>query len=123
MDDSAKARIDRLEAWIRENRKDLCSESGKVMPSRLSAIGKSQSYWSDIFRRAPERSFAAKAGREVETLLKIPHLFLEGVAWPFENVDFERWEALTERQKGVVEHAINAALDAIEADRRNGTNS
>ena len=35
--------------------------------------------------------------------------------WPFQDVRFERWARLTERQKGVVEDAMNAALDRIEA--------
>ena len=46
-------------------------------------------------------------------------------AWEFETVDVNRWIALSERQKGRVEKAINDELDAIEREslQRNGTNN
>jgi len=34
--------------------------------------------------------------------------------WPFEDVDIERWNRLSERQKGVIEKAMNDALDQLE---------
>jgi hypothetical protein len=45
--------------------------------------------------------------------------------WEFETVDSARWTALSERQKGRVEKAINDELDAIERESiiRNATNS
>lgn len=43
--------------------------------------------------------------------------------WEFETVDVSRWAALSERQKGRIEKAINDELDAIERESliRNGT--
>ena len=45
--------------------------------------------------------------------------------WEFETVDISRWAALSERQKGRVEKAINDELDAIERESiiRNGTSN
>lgn len=44
-------------------------------------------------------------------------------AWPFEEVEFARWERLTERQKGRIEKAINDELDAIEAEKKQSNGS
>lgn len=46
-------------------------------------------------------------------------------SWEFETVDIARWNALSERQKGRVEKAINDELDAIERDSlvKNGTSN
>jgi len=38
-----------------------------------------------------------------------------GNAWPHHEVEFKRWTRLTERQKGIVEAAMNAAIDKIES--------
>lgn len=40
-----------------------------------------------------------------------------GSSWPFEDVERERFERLTERQKGRVERAMLLELDAIEAEQ------
>ena len=44
-------------------------------------------------------------------------VLLEQAAWPFECVDASRWQALTERQKGRVEAAMNDMLEIIETER------
>jgi len=41
------------------------------------------------------------------------------IAWPFEDVKRERWDRLTERQKGRVESAMLAEIDAIERNLGN----
>lgn len=127
MDESACNRVDRLERWIKLHRKDLCSTSGKLSPTLLAKVeglNSNPAYWSDVLRKAKTRSFAASSARETEAALDMPYLYLEGAGWPFEDVDFERWDRLTERQKGHVEKAINAELDRIEAEKlqANGPN-
>lgn len=39
----------------------------------------------------------------------------ESPQWDFHSVDIRRWERLSERQKGIVEDAMNQALDRVEA--------
>ena len=39
--------------------------------------------------------------------------------WPFEGVSFARFDALTERQKGVVEQAMLDAMDKVQQTRPN----
>lgn len=121
MDESAIKRVDRLEAWIKAHRADLCNSQGKISPSamaRVDTLNANASYWSDIFRRAETKSFAASVARDVEAALEIPHLHLEGSGWPFDGVDFERWERLTERQKGRVEKSVLDELDRIEMEQK-----
>lgn len=44
--------------------------------------------------------------------------------WPFESIDPARFEALSERQKGRVEQALEGFIAAVEAEsgKRDGTN-
>lgn len=121
MDESAIKRVDRLEQWVKAHRRDLCGPSGKVSPSamaKVEGLSSNASYWSDVFRRAKDRKFAASSARDTEHALGMPHLLLEGSGWPFEEVDFERWDRLTERQKGLIEKAVNDELDRIEAQQQ-----
>ena len=126
MDAPTLKRIDLLEQWIRTHRKDLIGTTGKISSSamaKVDGLNSNASYWSDVFRRATTRSFAASSARDVEAALGMPHLLLEGSGWPFEGVDFERWDRLSERQKGRIEKAVNDELDRIEAEHKqaNGT--
>ena len=121
MDESAIKRVDRLVQWIKAHRKDLCTESGEVSSSelaRVEGLSSNPSYWSEVLRKVSARAFAASSARKTETALGMPHLLLEGSGWPFEEVDFERWERLSERQKGLVERAVNDELDRIEDQQR-----
>ena len=110
-------RIDRLITWIKAHRKDLCSENGEVSPGRINEIEgltSGQNYWSEILRKSPSKSFGATKARSVESALGMPYLHLEGSGWPFEEIDFERWERLTDRQKGRVGKAVKDEIEAIE---------
>jgi hypothetical protein len=61
-------------------------------------------------------SFGASIARELEIAFSLPKFHFDGGGWPFEEVDFSRWEALTERQKGRVESVMRKEIEAIEAD-------
>lgn len=114
LEEAAAARVTRLKAWIKKHRNKLLGPDGDVAPSKVaSETEKKTSYWSDVLRG--EKPFAASAARMAEAKLGIPHLHLEGAGWPFQDVDIERWEKLSERQKAVVEHLFNETLDKIEA--------
>lgn len=114
MNDVTASRVQRLEKWIRRNKKSLLAEDGESVSSTklASATDKSPSYWSDVLRR--RKSFGDKVARDTETALGMPPLFLEGVAWPFDDVDQERFERLTARQKGRIEQVLIEALEQIE---------
>lgn len=115
MRDEALSRVTRLTSWIKKYRKDLLSEDGGVSPGKLAlATQKKISYWSDVLR-SDGKAFGEKAARDVEDKLSMPPNYLDGTGWPFENVDFSRWERLSERQKGAVEDAINDKLAEIES--------
>ncbi len=117
MDDTAQARVRRLVGWIKRNRRDLLSNQGDPAPSALAtATGRAHSYWSDVLRLA-HTSFGDRAARTVEDALGIPHLYLEGAGWPFEEVAQERFELLTPRQKGRVEKAMLDEIARIESER------
>lgn len=117
MNDDAVARVDRLKVWLRIHRRDLCDEAGNPVPGKLAqATGRKPAYWSDVLRGS-KSSFAAAAARAVEDKLTIPHLYLEGASWPFEDVDQERFNRLRPVQKGRVEQALIDILDRIEAEQ------
>jgi transcriptional regulator with XRE-family HTH domain len=62
-------------------------------------------------------SFWLSTGQGTRTLTDdstVPKSTTDTASWPFESVDFARWQALTERQKGAVEMLINDALDKIQ---------
>lgn len=115
MNEAANFRVERLERWIRKHRKDLLAEDGEAVSSvKLSAVtSKQPSYWSDVLRG--RKSFGDKAAREVETALSMPQLHLEGATWPFDEVDQDRFERLSQRQKGRVEQALIEILEKIES--------
>jgi len=118
MSSDSIGRVDRLISWIKRHRKDLVGEDGHVSAEKLAeATGKKPAYWSDVLRiRTSKKSFGDKAARAVEAKLDIYPLHLEGAGWPFEDVDQDRFERLTARQKGRVEQALIDALDKIEAE-------
>jgi hypothetical protein len=60
-------------------------------------------------------SFGASIARDLEQALGMPKFHLDGGGWPFENVTFERWQQLTERQKGLVESAMLSKIEEIES--------
>jgi len=117
MDDDGVARVDRLVAWCKAHHREHLDESGKPIVEWLVAqTGKKASYWSDVLRiRSSGKSFGARAAREVEAKLKMPDLYLEGAGWPFQTIDQERFDRLTERQKGRVEQAVEDVIAAMEA--------
>jgi hypothetical protein len=117
MQQDAKDRIDLLVSWVKTNRPDLCKDGSPDAALLASETGKKSSYWYDLLRKQEGRSFAAKSARAIEDALRIPYLYLEGSGWPFEEVDQERYEALTDIQKGRVQQALNEMLDKIEAEK------
>ncbi len=117
MDDTAHSRVRRLVGWIKRNRRDLLSSQGEPSPGSLAlATDKTVSYWSDVLRLT-QKSFGDRAARSVEDALGIPHLYLEGAGWPFEEVAQDRFELLTPRQKGRVEKAMIDEIAKIESER------
>jgi hypothetical protein len=115
MSDHLNPRVNRLIAWIRRFKRDLCDANGKIAPTFIAnATGKHTAYWSDVLRGT--KSFGSAAAREVEEALGIPHLHLEGALWPFEEIDQDRFERLTDRQKGRVEQKLIETIAAIEAE-------
>lgn len=117
MDADAKSRVERLRAWIKQNRKDMLGPDGGVSATRLAvASGKSVAYWSDVLRET-KKSFAESSAREIEQSLGMPRLHLEGgSSWPFEDVDQERFSKLSAVQRGRVEAAVIEAIEKIEAE-------
>jgi len=114
MREEASTRVRRLAAWIKRHRKDLLMEDGEVSPGKLAlATQKQVSYWSDVLRGGA-KPFGEKAARDAEDKLNMPSNYLDGTGWPFENMDFARWDRLSERQKGAIEEAINDKLAEIE---------
>ena len=87
----------------------------KVGKSTIDRVQKSDAPFNLDSLQAVAKVF----GVAVHQLLQ-PNLGRTSVAeppldWPFEDVKFERWDRLRPRQKGVVEDAMNTALDRIEA--------
>lgn len=126
MNDDDSLRVARLLAWIKRHKSEsLCTSDGRVSPSALAvATGKKPSYWSDVLRAGSGKSFGEKSARDTESKLEMPPMYLDGTGWPFESVDQDRWERLSERQKGRVEDAMLKAIEMIESenrDRANGT--
>lgn len=60
------------------------------------------------------QAIATAVGWSVDELLGKP---APPPAWPFEAVSYDRWQRLTERQKGRIEAAILHELEAIEAEQ------
>lgn len=120
MPPEAAARVQRLVRWIKSRRKDLLATDGEVSPSMLAtATEKKPSYWSDVLRHErSSKSFGDKTARQTEDALRMPALYLEGIGWPFDGVAQDRFERLTERQKGRVEQAMLDAIAAIEAEQQ-----
>lgn len=120
MPPEATARVQRLVRWIKSRRKDLLATDGEVSPSLLAtATQKRPSYWSDVLRHErSSKSFGDKTARQTEEALEMPSLYLEGIGWPFDGVAQDRFERLTERQKGRVEQAMLDAIGAIESERQ-----
>jgi len=116
LDETARARIERLVKWVKLHRKDLCDADGEPSSTKLAAEShRRPSYWSDVLRlRKP--SFGARAARDAEDAFGIPPLHLDGAGWPFEEVDQARFDRLSQRQKGRIEQALMDALDRIEAE-------
>lgn len=120
MPPEAAARVQRLVRWIKSRRKDLLATDGEVSPSLLAtATSKKPSYWSDVLRHErSSKSFGDKTARQAEEALQMPALYLEGIGWPFDGVAQDRFDRLTERQKGRVEQAMLDAIAAIEAEQQ-----
>ena len=106
--------------WIKSRRKDLLATDGEVSPSLLAGeTGKKPSYWSDVLRHErSSKSFGDKTARQAEEALQMPTLYLEGIGWPFDGVAQDRFDRLTERQKGRVEQAMLDAIAAIELEQQ-----
>lgn len=117
MDDEGRARVQRLISWVQRHKKPLCDDKNFPSAAKLaSQTGKKASYWSDVLREK-KPSFAAASARATEAKLGMPRLHLEGVGWPFEDVDQTRFDSLSARQKGRVEQALIDILDVIESER------
>lgn len=115
MDEKAKARLQRLVRWLKTHRREAIKEDGKVSPSWMANHTTGNvGYWSDVLRE--KKSFAAEKARDTEDSFEMPPLYLEGAGWPFETIDQERFDRLSERQKGRVEQAVADALALIESE-------
>lgn len=123
-DGTSAARVRRLIAWLKAHKRDSLDDDGEPSPTWLAANtwktaeredNKSTSYWSDVLRipQGAPKSFGARAARDTERDLEMPHLHLEGAGWPFETVDQELFDALSERQKGVVEAALRDTIQKL----------
>lgn len=121
MDDDTRARVRRLIDWIKIANKDMLDDNGRPSPARLAEVlGGKQSYWSDVVRihdGNSTKSFGAKKAREVEAILEMPHLHLDGAGWPFLDVSAERFFRLSPHRRGRVEQALLDALKEIEAEQ------
>lgn len=120
MTPEASIRVQRLVRWVKANKRDLLDAGGGVSPTKLAAAtNRRPSYWSDVLRGDESgKSFGDKAAREVEGLLGMPHLHLDGEGWPFDEVSRARFERLTEKQQGRVEQAMIDAITKIEAEQQ-----
>lgn len=118
MDDAASARVGRLITWIKAHHKEALDQDGQPSATWLAArTGKKVSYWSDVLRIGTSgKSFGASSARATEDALKMSPLYLEGSGWPFESVDQDRFDKLSERQKGRVEQALSDIIAAIESE-------
>lgn len=74
------ARVIRLKAWIKANRRELMASDGlDISPTELGkATKKKPTYWSDVLREGSTKPFADKAARATEEALGMPWLYLEG---------------------------------------------
>ena len=102
-----------LKDWIKAARQ----HAGMTQAQLAEAIGRTKaniSSW-EAGRHRP----SIQQARDLARLTSYPFLDMEarqiGAAWPFETVDMERWTKLSERQKGVLEEAINSKLAELEA--------
>lgn len=101
-------------AWIKRNKPELCTD-GRPDARRLAEqYGKEASYWYGVLGKEKHRTFGDKAARQIEALLGMPPLHLEGAGWPFEEVEEERYQRLTPLQKGRVQKAMLDEIAIIE---------
>lgn len=117
----SEERVNRLIAWVQQNRRDLLDEQGRPSSSRLAkATGRSVSYWSDVLHlERSGKGFGPAAARAAEQALGMPHLYLEagGAPWPFDGITPDEWAALTERQRGRLEQAMLDVLAQMRSAR------
>lgn len=85
--------------------------------SIAEAIGKPVSKASDLLNG--HGAFGAKIARDIEDQLSLPGGYLdnfsEAMMWPFQLVDRDRYEALSDIAKGAVQTRM---MDEIEAQER-----
>jgi transcriptional regulator with XRE-family HTH domain len=93
----------------------LRKAKGLTQPQLASQVGIDQSTLSDIERGASIR--AEVLLRLAAALEQTPEFIVTGEVpqtWPFTSVEPSRFFSLTERQKGIVEGKLMAAIEACE---------
>lgn len=113
------ALLQRIKKMVSE-RPDGANRETAWLAEKLRTSAQTISGWRE--RGVPPSRYtaiAAALGCTVDELLGKPPAKPTPV-WPFEAVSYERWDRLTERQKGRLEAAILRELEAIEREAPSG---